>query len=168
MGQGAFPWALPPWKHGWAWSRGRVSTEQGAQHSLTHPVQASWRRTVSTGVQAGIPMPCFTTALSFYDGYRHELLPANLIQVSRCCLPAGRRGPRARAGSSPPHLLSRRLSGITSGLTPTNSWPSQDSSSTPTGRAMAAACRPPPTTPRRGPPHRTHSTRPSLLGLLRS
>lgn len=93
MGQGAFPWALPPWKHGWAWSRGRVSAEQGAQHSLTHPVQASWRRTVSTGVQAGIPMPCFTTALSFYDGYRHELLPANLIQVSRCCLPAGRRGP---------------------------------------------------------------------------
>lgn len=75
---------------------------------------------------------------------------------------------RARAGSSPPHLLSRRLSGITSGLTPTNSWPSQDSSSTPTGRATAAACRPPPTTPRRGPPHRTHSTRPSLLGLLRS
>lgn len=26
-------------------------------------------------------MPCFTTALSFYDGYRHEVLPANLIQV---------------------------------------------------------------------------------------
>lgn len=37
---------------------------------------------ISTGVQAGIPMPCFTTALSFYDGYRHEMLPANLIQVS--------------------------------------------------------------------------------------
>lgn len=44
--------------------------------------QESWRRAVSTGVQAGIPMPCFTTALSFYDGYRHEMLPANLIQVS--------------------------------------------------------------------------------------
>lgn len=44
-------------------------------------VQASWRRTVSTGVQHGIPMPCFTTALSFYDGYRHEKLPANLLQV---------------------------------------------------------------------------------------
>lgn len=41
----------------------------------------SWRRTVSTGVQHGIPMPCFTTALSFYDGYRHEKLPANLLQV---------------------------------------------------------------------------------------
>ncbi|CAH2320577.1 6-phosphogluconate dehydrogenase, decarboxylating [Pelobates cultripes] len=42
--------------------------------------QDSWRRVVSTGVQFGIPMPCFTTALSFYDGYRHEMLPANLIQ----------------------------------------------------------------------------------------
>ncbi|ERE81947.1 6-phosphogluconate dehydrogenase, decarboxylating-like protein [Cricetulus griseus] len=45
--------------------------------------QDSWRRVVSTGVQAGIPMPCFTTALSFYDGYRHEVLPANLIQAQR-------------------------------------------------------------------------------------
>ncbi|XP_029994223.1 6-phosphogluconate dehydrogenase, decarboxylating [Sphaeramia orbicularis] len=45
--------------------------------------QESWRRTVSTGVQHGIPMPCFTTALSFYDGYRHEKLPANLLQAQR-------------------------------------------------------------------------------------
>uniref|UniRef100_A0A2R9BRL5 6-phosphogluconate dehydrogenase, decarboxylating n=1 Tax=Pan paniscus TaxID=9597 RepID=A0A2R9BRL5_PANPA len=36
-----------------------------------------------TGVQAGIPMPCFVTALSFYDKYRHEMLPANLIQAQR-------------------------------------------------------------------------------------
>ncbi|MGH0156820.1 UNVERIFIED_CONTAM: hypothetical protein FKN15_032614 [Acipenser sinensis] len=42
--------------------------------------QESWRRAVSTGVQVGIPMPCFTTALSFYDGYRHDMLPANLLQ----------------------------------------------------------------------------------------
>lgn len=45
--------------------------------------QESWRRTVSTGVQQGIPMPCFTTALSFYDGYRHNMLPANLLQAQR-------------------------------------------------------------------------------------
>lgn len=38
---------------------------------------------MSTGVQHGIPMPCFTTALSFYDGYRHGMLPANLLQVRR-------------------------------------------------------------------------------------
>ncbi|XP_012517953.1 PREDICTED: 6-phosphogluconate dehydrogenase, decarboxylating [Propithecus coquereli] len=51
--------------------------------SAVENCQASWRRAVSTGVQAGIPMPCFTTALSFYDGYRHEMLPANLIQAQR-------------------------------------------------------------------------------------
>uniref|UniRef100_A0A8C6XYE1 6-phosphogluconate dehydrogenase, decarboxylating n=1 Tax=Naja naja TaxID=35670 RepID=A0A8C6XYE1_NAJNA len=45
--------------------------------------QDSWRRIVSTGVQMGIPMPCFTTALAFYDGYRHGTLPANLIQAQR-------------------------------------------------------------------------------------
>uniref|UniRef100_A0A2I2YR19 6-phosphogluconate dehydrogenase, decarboxylating n=1 Tax=Gorilla gorilla gorilla TaxID=9595 RepID=A0A2I2YR19_GORGO len=45
--------------------------------------QDSWWWAVSTGVQAGIPMPCFVTALSFYDKYRHEMLPANLIQAQR-------------------------------------------------------------------------------------
>uniref|UniRef100_UPI00398EDDBD 6-phosphogluconate dehydrogenase, decarboxylating n=1 Tax=Pristiophorus japonicus TaxID=55135 RepID=UPI00398EDDBD len=45
--------------------------------------QKSWRSVVSMGVQMGIPMPCFSTALSFYDGYRHEMLPANLIQAQR-------------------------------------------------------------------------------------
>ncbi|GAB0198786.1 6-phosphogluconate dehydrogenase, decarboxylating [Grus japonensis] len=45
--------------------------------------QDSWRHIISTGVEIGIPMPCFTTALSFYDGYRHEVLPANLIQAQR-------------------------------------------------------------------------------------
>ncbi|TSR39591.1 Kinesin-like protein KIF1B [Bagarius yarrelli] len=45
--------------------------------------QESWRRVVSTGVQLGIPMPSFTTALSFYDGYRHAMLPANLLQAQR-------------------------------------------------------------------------------------
>ncbi|XP_044798912.1 6-phosphogluconate dehydrogenase, decarboxylating isoform X2 [Bubalus kerabau] len=51
--------------------------------SAVENCQDSWRRAISTGVQAGIPMPCFTTALSFYDGYRHEMLPANLIQAQR-------------------------------------------------------------------------------------
>ena len=31
----------------------------------------------------GIPTPCFSTALAFYDGYRSEQLPANLIQAQR-------------------------------------------------------------------------------------
>src|SRR5450755_1287455 len=43
--------------------------------------QASWRRTVSQAVEAGVPAPAFTTALSFYDGYRSERLPANLLQA---------------------------------------------------------------------------------------
>lgn len=47
-----------------------------------HKCQASWRTVVATGAQLGIPTPCFSTALAFYDGYRSERLPANLIQVS--------------------------------------------------------------------------------------
>ena len=44
--------------------------------------QASWRKVVANAVQLGVPTPCFSTALAFYDGYRSERLPANLIQVS--------------------------------------------------------------------------------------
>uniref|UniRef100_A0A2K5DJB2 6-phosphogluconate dehydrogenase, decarboxylating n=1 Tax=Aotus nancymaae TaxID=37293 RepID=A0A2K5DJB2_AOTNA len=60
-----------------------VSRGKSLISGLAFCAQDSWRRAVSTGVQAGIPMPCFTTALSFYDGYRHEMLPANLIQAQR-------------------------------------------------------------------------------------
>jgi 6-phosphogluconate dehydrogenase len=45
--------------------------------------QAGWRRTVSRAVEAGIPVPAMSSALAFYDGYRHERLPANLIQAQR-------------------------------------------------------------------------------------
>jgi 6-phosphogluconate dehydrogenase len=45
--------------------------------------QASWRRVVSKAVEAGVPAPAFTTALAFYDGYRSERLPANLLQAQR-------------------------------------------------------------------------------------
>ena len=38
---------------------------------------------VAKGAQWGIPTPCFSTALSFYDGYRAENLPANLLQAQR-------------------------------------------------------------------------------------
>lgn len=43
--------------------------------------QQSWRQVVSQAVLLGIPTPAFSTALAFYDGYRSEMLPANLIQV---------------------------------------------------------------------------------------
>lgn len=45
--------------------------------------QAGWRKVVSKAAEMGIAIPCFSTALSFYDGYRSENLPANLIQAQR-------------------------------------------------------------------------------------
>lgn len=45
--------------------------------------QSGWRAAVVAGVARGIPLPAFSTALSFYDGYRSATLPANLIQAQR-------------------------------------------------------------------------------------
>lgn len=45
--------------------------------------QTGWRNVVAAAAQFGIPIPCFSTALSFYDGYRSERLPANLLQALR-------------------------------------------------------------------------------------
>jgi 6-phosphogluconate dehydrogenase len=45
--------------------------------------QNSWRQVVAQAVMLGIPMPAFSTALAFYDGYRSERLPANLLQAQR-------------------------------------------------------------------------------------
>jgi 6-phosphogluconate dehydrogenase len=45
--------------------------------------QAGWRRVVAKAVKAGIPTPAMSSALAFFDGYRHERLPANLLQAQR-------------------------------------------------------------------------------------
>ncbi|NLE28827.1 MAG: decarboxylating NADP(+)-dependent phosphogluconate dehydrogenase [Phycisphaerae bacterium] len=45
--------------------------------------QASWRRVVTLGVTLGIPMPAISSALAYFDGYRSERLPANLLQAQR-------------------------------------------------------------------------------------
>ena len=45
--------------------------------------QPSWRNVVVTAVQMGIPMPATSSALAFFDGYRQERLPANLLQAQR-------------------------------------------------------------------------------------
>ena len=45
--------------------------------------QASWRRVVAKAVELGIPVPAMSAALAFYDGYRSERLPANLLQAQR-------------------------------------------------------------------------------------
>ena len=45
--------------------------------------QAAWRRVVATAVLRGVPMPAFSSALAWYDGYRCARLPANLLQAQR-------------------------------------------------------------------------------------
>ena len=43
----------------------------------------SWREVVASAVMAGVPTPAFASAMSYYDGYRCERLPANLLQAQR-------------------------------------------------------------------------------------
>ena len=45
--------------------------------------QAAWREIVAFGVTNGIPVPAFSASLSYYDSYRSEVLPANLLQAQR-------------------------------------------------------------------------------------
>ena len=45
--------------------------------------QAGWRRAVSASAELGIPLPAIGAALAYYDGYRTERLPANLLQAQR-------------------------------------------------------------------------------------
>jgi 6-phosphogluconate dehydrogenase len=45
--------------------------------------QNGWRNVVATAINLGIPTPALSTALAFYDGYRSERLPANLLQAQR-------------------------------------------------------------------------------------
>jgi 6-phosphogluconate dehydrogenase len=45
--------------------------------------QPAWRKVIATAVMAGVPLPAFSTALAFFDGYRTANLPANLLQAQR-------------------------------------------------------------------------------------
>lgn len=45
--------------------------------------QAAWRRVLASAVTIGIPMPAIGAALAYFDGYRTERLPANLLQAQR-------------------------------------------------------------------------------------
>jgi 6-phosphogluconate dehydrogenase len=45
--------------------------------------QLAWRKVIATAVENGIPVPAFTSALSYYDSYRSANLPANLLQAQR-------------------------------------------------------------------------------------
>lgn len=45
--------------------------------------EQGWRKALSKAIEIGLPLPCFSTALAFYDGYRSKFLPANLLQALR-------------------------------------------------------------------------------------
>jgi 6-phosphogluconate dehydrogenase len=49
--------------------------------TAVHKAQPGWRRVIAQAVLWGIPTPAFSTALAFFDGYRSEIVPANLIQA---------------------------------------------------------------------------------------
>lgn len=50
---------------------------------MVEDCQASWRKVIMTAIELGIPLPSFSSALAFFDGYRCEKLPANLLQAMR-------------------------------------------------------------------------------------
>ena len=45
--------------------------------------ESGWRKAAMLAVSNGIPAPAFVSALSYFDGYRSERLPANLLQAQR-------------------------------------------------------------------------------------
>ncbi len=45
--------------------------------------QGAWRRVAARGASQGLPLPAMFSALAFYDGYRRDRLPANLLQAQR-------------------------------------------------------------------------------------
>jgi 6-phosphogluconate dehydrogenase len=74
---------------------GKIKDAFDAKRSLTNlmldpffrkairAAQRSWRNVVAVAAKKGIPVPAFSTALAFYDSYRSERLPANLLQAQR-------------------------------------------------------------------------------------
>jgi 6-phosphogluconate dehydrogenase len=51
--------------------------------SIIEDAQAAWRRVLITAVENGVPVPAFSSALAYFDGYRSDRLPANLLQAQR-------------------------------------------------------------------------------------
>ncbi|MCB9247611.1 MAG: decarboxylating NADP(+)-dependent phosphogluconate dehydrogenase [Ignavibacteriales bacterium] len=51
--------------------------------SKIEEAQASWRKVIATAVTNGIWVPALSTALNYFDGFRNERLPANLLQAQR-------------------------------------------------------------------------------------
>ncbi|MEE4567277.1 NADP-dependent phosphogluconate dehydrogenase [Paenibacillus polymyxa] len=51
--------------------------------NVVETYQDAWRQVISVAVSQGIPVPGFSSALAYYDSYRTERLPANLLQAQR-------------------------------------------------------------------------------------
>jgi len=51
--------------------------------SVLAAAQANWRHAVSIAIQAGVAVPAFSASLAYFDSYRQERLPANLLQAQR-------------------------------------------------------------------------------------
>lgn len=51
--------------------------------SKIEEAQQSWRKVISTAVMNGIWVPAMSTALNYFDGFRNDRLPANLLQAQR-------------------------------------------------------------------------------------
>lgn len=50
---------------------------------IVESYQDAWREVVTVAIRNGIPVPAFSSALAYYDSYRSERLPANLLQAQR-------------------------------------------------------------------------------------
>ncbi|MFO0941995.1 MAG: hypothetical protein U0930_14710 [Pirellulales bacterium] len=50
---------------------------------IIHDSQAAWRAVIIAATQLGVPTPAFSAALGYYDSYRRERLPTNLLQAQR-------------------------------------------------------------------------------------
>jgi len=51
--------------------------------NIVEEYQDAWRQVVATAITRGVPVPAFASALAYYDSYRTERLPANLLQAQR-------------------------------------------------------------------------------------
>jgi len=52
-------------------------------NQVVEKAQASWRRVASAAIANGVAVPALTSALTYFDGFRSERLPANLLQAQR-------------------------------------------------------------------------------------
>jgi 6-phosphogluconate dehydrogenase len=50
---------------------------------IAESYQQSLRHVLAVAIERGIPVPCFASAIAYYDSYRTETLPANLLQAQR-------------------------------------------------------------------------------------